>query len=262
MSKPRSGTKLSRRTLGRIVVDDEAAMKRVPHYAALKDVLQRDDYRFQVLPSAGGQGWDRALLLNLTYWHAAEGGDVLSSGRVPADVVAHAAWHHLAARALFPRRDPSAAALFLGESIASAFDAYAVGHLLQHAPHSAFLATQVPAMRDAALGAGMTAREFVALLARTAANPERAFGELRALLFDATTALYEAKTTSEAHAALARLDRRPFAPLLHHYELSNWVLYARAYATTAKANPRTFTIDAKLRTEARPVEWLAARWLA
>ena len=67
-----------------------------------------------------------------------------------ADVVAHAAWHYLAARALAPAagRSLSVDALFLGEAIASAFDVYLVGRLLGHAPRSTFLETQVPAMAE------------------------------------------------------------------------------------------------------------------
>ena len=43
---------------------------------------------------------DRALLINLTFWTADAGGDVLVDEHVEADVVAHAAWHHVVARAI------------------------------------------------------------------------------------------------------------------------------------------------------------------
>ena len=39
-----------------------------------------------------------------------------------------------------------------------------------------------------------------------------------------------ARTATAAQAALERLAGHRFAPLLHHYQLSNWILYARAYA--------------------------------
>src|SRR5260370_42368277 len=105
-------------------------------------MLRRSGYLFRIHPE-GPERWDRAHLLNLTFWNAA-GGDVLEGRRIAADVVTHAAWHHLAALALGPERGarPSMEALFLGESIASAFDISLVGRRLAQAPRSSFLETQ------------------------------------------------------------------------------------------------------------------------
>jgi hypothetical protein len=50
--------------------------------------------------------------------------------------------------------------------------------------------------------------------------------------------------------------------LLHHYQLSNWVLYARAYAAPDPAqSARVAELDQRLRGSADSVEWLAAHWL-
>ena len=148
------------RTLDELVIDDEPSFRHVGLYADLKAVLTRSRYGFRVLPTSHAGRWDRALFLNLTFW--GEGGtsaprergdgDILESEHIPADVVAHVAWHHLASRAFRPGAGerPSARALFMGEAIASAFDVYLVGRLLGHAPRSSFLETQVPAMADAA----------------------------------------------------------------------------------------------------------------
>src|SRR5262249_58588910 len=118
-------------------------------------------------------------------------GAVRGEDGVPADVVAHAAWHHLAAKALADSAGSSlsAEASYLGEAIASAFDVYLVGRLLGHAPNSSFLATQVPAMADSASAAGLSEDGFDALLQEIAEAPERAFEDLRQLIFDATTTL-------------------------------------------------------------------------
>ena len=56
-------------------------------------------------------------------------------------------------------------------------------------------------------------------------------------------------------------DEQRFAPLLHRYELSNWVLYARAYGD-ASADERARAIDTRLRKEKLPLEWLTAEWVA
>jgi hypothetical protein len=220
-------------------------------------------------PSAAGQSanWDRALLLNLTFWRPEDGGDLLVDETIPADVVAHVAWHHLASAALAPQPGdrPSVQALFMGEAIASAFDVYLVGRLLGHAPDSSFLETQVPAMKETAEAAGVAEDEFEALLRTVADGPERAFAELRALLFDATNAVYASRNAAEAWTALARLDGHRFAPLLHRYELSNWVLYARAYGAggdrETKVDAATRALDATLRQQSDPLEWLSAHWI-
>jgi hypothetical protein len=222
------------RSIDELEIEDEASFRHVGLYADLKEVLRRAKYRFRVLPPASAGRWDRALFLNLTYWAPTDGGDILVGDVIPADVVAHVAWHHLAARALAGEAGapPSAADLFLGESIASAFDVYLVGRLLGHSPESTFLADRVPALAESAEQAGLSADDFEVLLNGIADDPERAFEELRELLFDATTALVACASADDAVATLARFDGHRFGSLLHHYELSNWVLYARAYAKT------------------------------
>jgi hypothetical protein len=266
---------LQERTIDDLAIDDEASFRHVALYADLKEVLRRAAYRFRVLPESAYARWDRALLLNLTFWGgASSGGDVLMESRVPADVVAHAAWHHLAARALGVSAGgaSSADALFLGEAIASAFDVYLVGRLLA-SPHassgSSFLETQVPAMAEAAEAAGVGEDDFEILLADIARDPDRAFEDLRQLLYDATRALRSATDAGEAFAALARFDGHRFAPLLHRYELSNWVLYARAYAapgpplsaSSPAAPSPADAIDRTLRGQPSPLDWLATAWV-
>jgi hypothetical protein len=258
----RETARFLRRTLADLEIEDEASFRHVALYAELADVLRRGGYSFRVLPERDAGRWDRALLLNLTFWGASEGGDVLVDETVPADVVAHVAWHRLASDALpaGPSGKPSADALFLGEAIASAFDLYLVGRLLGHSPDSSFLATQVPAMADAALEAGLDEAAFDALLEDVAREPEAAFEDLRALLVDATSALFSCATAEDALVALDRLGGHRFAPLLHRYELSNWVLYARAYGDPAP-DERARAVDGALRDAEDSVAWLEESWL-
>jgi len=251
-----------RRTVDELTVGDERSFRHVALYADLKEVLRRARYPFRLMPGGSARP-DRALLLNLTFWAADSGGDVLVDERTEADVVAHVAWHHLAAHALAP--DPGAPlpveALLLGEAIASAFDVYLVGRLLGHAPQSTFLETQVPAMAAAASAAGLPEGDFEQRLGEIARDPDRAFADLRELLFDATTALFASRGCEEAYAALAVLDERPYSWLLHRYELSNWVLYARAYGGAPGADSRAHEVDGALRREKVPLDWLAHSWI-
>ncbi|MBC8133340.1 MAG: hypothetical protein H7X95_10205 [Deltaproteobacteria bacterium] len=251
-------------TLDELSIEDERSFRHVGLYGDLKDILRRAAYRFRVLPPSSADRWDRALLLNLTFWRPDDGGDVLVDKTIPADVVAHVAWHHLAAGVFAPApgRPPSVHALFMGEAIASAFDLYLVGRLLGHAPESSFLATQVPAMTETAEAAGMTEETFATLLQDITDAPERAFADLRELLFDASSALYASGDAEQAFLALARFDSHRFAALLHRYELSNWVLYARAYGgSDEEADNRARDVDKLLREQKDPLDWLAKNWM-
>jgi hypothetical protein len=251
------------RTVDELSIRDEQSFRHVSLYYDLKEVLRRSGYRFRVLPN-GRARWDRALLLNLTFWRG-HGGDVLESQRVAADVVMHAAWHHLAARVLATSATSklSTEALFLGESIASAFDIYLVGRLLHGRSRSSFLETQVPAMADAAKVAGLSKAAFQRLLREVAADPERAFADLRALLYDATMSLFRSRDADAALAVLVRFERHRFGALLHHYELSNWVLVAQAQEKRGRRpDRRAAAVDVALRRSETPVTWLTSRWVA
>ena len=257
-------------TVDELKIRDEASFRHVGLYASLKEVLRHSRYRFRVLPKGRSLRSDQALLLNLTYWSPEVGGDVLADGGTEADVVAHVAWHHLAAGVLArgagqgsrqARMYPEA--LLLGEAIASAFDVYLVGRLLGHASNSRFLRTQVPAMAETAREAGATKSQFKRLLEDLVADPDRAFEQMRSLLCDAGAALFACRDAEEAYGALTKLQGRPLGVLLHRYELSNWVLYARAYASeTLGPDARVREVDRALRGDGVvAIDWLTKHWV-
>jgi hypothetical protein len=254
-------------TLDELTIDDRAPLTGVAIYQRLETFLRGSGHRF-LIPEVGQQAsWDRALFLNLTYWSVEAGADVLCDDHIPADVVAHVAWHELAtrqiARAAGGPRPPSSAGLFFAESIASAFDLYLVGRLLPRAPESDFLATQVPLMAECAENAGLPEAGFAALLEEVTRAPERAFEDLRALLFDAAGALVACETAAAANGALEQLGGHRFAPLLHHYQLSNWILYARAYADRSSEPDQVVRgLDRTLREAPVSLDWLEQSWLA
>jgi len=258
--------RLERVRLDKLRIEDEKSYRHIGLYEALKRALLRDKVLFWVPRAGGGKArWDRVLFLNLTFWAPGEPGDVLEKKSIPADVLMHAAWHHVTRRAVATGGDASATsydALFLGEAIASAFDMYLVGRLLGHAPEAAFLETQVPAMADAAEQAGMSADDFEAMLDEVAKDPDRAFEDLRQLLFDACMSLVHQQSVGDAAEAIAAFDGHRFGPLLHHYELSTWILYARAYGKAAETrDPHVQRIDAALRQAPVALDWLEQHWL-
>jgi hypothetical protein len=255
-------------TIDDLLIEDERSLSTIGIYPRLKRVLREAGHRFYV-PSGGDNfSWDRTVFLNLTYWGGPESGDVLGERSLPADVVAHIAWHHLAASAVLRDGDaadarPTPRALLFGESIASAYDLFLLGHLIERAPQSDFVVSQTPIIAEVAEGAGVSSHEFERLLEGISRAPAQAFEDLRALLLDAATALLAAPSAPAAQMVLEGFAQHRFACLLHHYQLSNWILYGRAYgAANPEVDARVAALDATLR-QASPssLAWLEANWL-
>lgn len=251
--------------LDALTIEDDQAFLEMPLYAALKRALAGAKHSFLIPVDGAELSWDRAVFLNLTFWSADAGAEVLCNDHIPADVLAHAAWHHVVGHQLglaAPGGAPTAEALFFAESIASAFDLYLVGRLLHAAPDTDFITTQVPIMRDVATDAGLSDDDFASLLEGVCAAPEQAFEELRALLFQATSALWACRGVAEAANVLEQHTKHRFGPLLHHFQLSNWILYARAYARAAPAQTQAVRqFDELLRGAKDGLAWLEEHWL-
>lgn len=261
MESPQRTRSLRHLGVEQMDIEDEAEFRKIALYGKLKRALQRDGYQFAIMPTATAR-WDHALLLNLSYWQARGGGDVMVDDVLPADVLCHVAWHHLAGAALAESDLPlSAEALALGESIASAFDLYLVGRLAHAAPDCGFIATQVPAMLDAADAAGCADAAFAVLLQGVCDDPEGSFESLRQLLYDALLGLLAAPDADAGLGVLVATDRHRFGPLLHHYELSNWLQHARAAPHNASAQ-RARDVDVALRAAPVSLDWLQDRWLS
>lgn len=255
-------------TLDELTILDEADFAHVAEYAKLKRALRSSSHRFRVPADGTHVSWDRALFLNLTFWNAKETTDVLCETHVPADTVAHVAWHCIAGphlERLAPNgvhAAPTAAALLFAESIASAFDLYLVGRLLRNVPEADFIESQVSIMGEAASEAGLSDADFAALLEGVVEEPERAFEDLRTLLFDASRALSACASVDEAELVFERFQEHRFESLLHHYALSTWVLYSRAHGGSSPAEERTvLEIDATLRAAPVSLEWLMKHWV-
>jgi hypothetical protein len=264
-------------TLDELTIEDEHAFAQVDLYGRLKQALRRSGHRFLVPATRGELSWDRALFLNLTYWggfagsdgqdSGAGGTDVLCDDHITADEVGHVAWHHvvgreLARQAVDPAGPPSAEALFFSESIASAFDLYLCGRLLHQAPDSDFITTQVPLIAERAENAGLSRPAFARLLEEIGRDPERAFEDLRALLLDVAIALLGCRGPVEAQRALEPFVGHRFEPLLHHFEISNWILFARAYGARATGPDAVVRqLDTRLRQAPTALGWLAEHWI-
>jgi hypothetical protein len=257
-------------SLDELTIEDETSFQQVAIYGRLKEALRRAGHRFRVAGLGENSSWDRVVFLNLTFWSSSDESSVLCDERIAPDVIAHTALHHIVDRELArvsAAGAPSPAALLFAEAIASAFDLYLVGRLVRLAPDSDFVTSQVPIMAEAAEQAGLDEAGFARLIDGVAAAPERAFEDLRELLVDAGTALLACAGAEEAHLALERFAGHRFAPLIHHYQLSNWILYTRAYARTVTRDPLSDddgvrTLDAAMRASPDSLAWLETHWLS
>lgn len=251
---------LHRARLSELTIRDERTFRHIALYERLKQRLLDDGYTFRVAAEPGGaEDWARALFLNLTYWKGDGGDDVLAEWALDADVVAHAAWHHAVGALLAQDGPPSADALLFGEAVASAFDLYLLGRTFGRTRSSTFLDSAVPALIEAAMNAGLDEQAADALIQGVVDDPDAAFESLRALLFDVTTALVGCRDVDAAAAVLASVREHPFEPILHHYELSNWVLYAQAHSSSVAPDARVRALDAAMRAAPASVDWLAGR---
>jgi hypothetical protein len=256
-------------SLDDLTIDDETSFKHVAIYHRLKEALRKSEHRFKVAGVGENASWDRVLFLNLTFWSNSDEASVLCDDHIAPDVIAHTALHHVVGREVARVSAPGApspAALLFSEAIASAFDLYLVGRLLPNAPQSEFVTSQVPIMAEAAEQAGLDEAGFARLLEGVSAAPERAFEDMRALLVDAGTALLGCTDAEAAHAVLERFAGHRFAPLLHHFQLSNWILYTRAYARTAPRDPKgnddaVHALDRALRDSPDSLAWIESKWL-
>ena len=89
-------------SLDDLVILDEDSFSHVALYGLLARLLRQSGHRFLVPTTDEVASWDRAVFLNLTYWNADQGADILCERQISADVVAHVAWHHVVHRKLRP----------------------------------------------------------------------------------------------------------------------------------------------------------------
>jgi hypothetical protein len=86
---------------------------------------------------------------------------------------------------------------------------------------------------------------------------------MRQLLLDAATGLLSCTDGAAADSLLEGFAGHRFESLLHHYQLSNWILYARAHAAPPSASDAAIAdLDATLRAAPIALDWLADHWLA
>jgi hypothetical protein len=249
------------RHLDELDVHEQPALRKVPYYEELKEVLRQGRVPFRLFPEASRARADHALLLNVVFWDAGAVDDIIERPLVGAYSIPHIAWHYLTARALAPAPGRlSAGGWVLGESIASAFDLFLLGHLLREDPGAPTARVIVDRLHAAVLRAGGSDDQMRSLAGGARDDPEAAFADLRELLFVGTQALLECERSDDAFAVLRQIDAQPLGCLFHAYRVADWVLQVKA-SGAKRDDEAVDRLDAELRAQRAPVAWLIDRWL-
>ena len=159
-----------------LTIVDEQSFETLALYRALRTRMDEAEPVFLITDPNGDEG-ERARLLNLGFWDPSSFMEVLTEPVITADQLAHNALHHCGYGALGDAAR-SLEGLLLVESIASAMDIYWLGRLLAEAPYAEFLESQVPAISEAASGAGASSGSSL-IYCNWLENPPKAFGDLR-----------------------------------------------------------------------------------
>ena len=241
-----------------LTIVDEQSFETLALYRALRTRMDEADPVFLITDPNGDEG-ERARLLNLGFWDPSSFMEVLTEPVITADQLAHNALHHCGYGALGDAAR-SLEGLLLVESIASAMDIYWLGRLLAEAPYAEFLESQVPAISEAASGAGASSEEFADLLQLAAENPPKAFGDLRSVLFDTALGLTRAVDVHEADRVLREQSTHQWSVLTHHYAITNWILFARINGSHTSDTKSVLDLDQRLRGVKNPVTELQSIW--
>jgi len=206
---------LSRLPVYEADADKRACISLLPQARA---ILAANRTRAVIVPRAG-----LARLLNLVHWDVATHLEYLDERAVYADQLCHFAAHQLI-DALLGSRDPYA--LLFAEAFASALDFYLLGKLIQAGEETGFLIETIESFTTYyELYDSEDQLELV--LTRTGEAPFTLMAEVADYLFQCAILLMSKADPGEIMQALGWLAEGPLYPLVHHYNVSNWVLAIR-----------------------------------
>lgn len=195
----------------------DAGVDLLVHSLALLDKRQ---VKLRVIP----QGRGTARLLNLLQWELQAAIEYVDGDGPLADQVIHAAMHHFS-DALFGSDTPEE--MLFGECIASAVDFYLLGKLIQAGIENDFLFDTIESL-ESYYEQYSESTHLVKILQDVAEHPFKTFMNISEKLFDWVAPLLHAKTPESVEENLLAAQDSPYWPLIHHYNVGNWVLTLRA----------------------------------
>lgn len=212
---------------------NKVSLKDVPIYE--QDVFQRagieildcclklllaKDLKMVLLPEGRGVG----RLLNLLQWDVGEALEYVDGDGPLADQVIHYGMHHLVDDLI---GHDGAEKMLLAETIASAADFYLLGQLIRSGEECDFLLDMVESL-------GSYYEQYSnedcleALFERCAADPFATFAQVVLFLYETVEPLLYLEDPQAVTRGLLAVQDNELYPVLHHYNIGNWVLTLRA----------------------------------
>ena len=180
----------------------------------------------------GGIGLAR--LVNLVHWEVANQVEYLDEECVAADQLVHIAAHQVVAEILGSHHPH---ALLQAETFASALDLYLLGKLILAGEETDFLIETIESYASYCDLYGQGPAQLESLLRRIQTSPFVSLVEAATYLFQCTETLLENNDIGQATQRLGQLARDPLYPLVHHYNIANWVLALKARQPEHKDPP-------------------------
>ena len=175
------------------------------------------NHRFIVTPGKG-----LARLADLLNWRAGALCEHIDRRGVSADQVIHFAIHHVLDQNL---EENHPGAVLLAECLASASDLYLLGKLSQAGEETAFLSDTIESMCSYYEMYAAEPDHLEQFFAAFLENPFETMVETACFLFHFGAAFLKSEPDL---AVLTRFSENARYPLVHHYNLTNWILTIRA----------------------------------
>lgn len=205
-------------TLQELEIFEQDAFKRADIKLLDLSLHLLKDHRMAVIPHSTGL----ARLVNLLHWDASENLEYLDGEGVLADQIIHFAVHHVMNR--FNQCNTAKGMLF-AECMASAADVYLVGKLSQAGEETDFLQDTLESFSTYYEMYAVDETHLELMLSTILEQPFKAMMDLANYLFQFGSALLGAQPDLEK---LIQLQEHFSYPLVHHYNISNWILTIRS----------------------------------
>ena len=180
-------------------------------------LLVLKDHRFIHLPGKG-----LSKMVDLLNWRAGARCEHIESRGIFADQAVHFAIHHVLEGVLGGRQPQT---VLLAECVASASDMYLLGKLSEAGEETGFLSETIESYCSYYEMYAAEAEQLEHLLSAFLDDPFKTMAETAIFLFSFGTALLGPNWN---RAVLTEMTANPYYPLVHHYNLTNWILSIRA----------------------------------
>ena len=165
-----------------------------------------------------------ARIANLLLWEAGKGQEFIDGHGIYADQLIHSAIHQLLEHVLGSKHPLN---MLFAECLASASDIYLLGKLSQAGQETDFLHDTLESYGSYYELYAHQDEDFVTTLNAIRRKPFETMIALADYLFEFCEPLLYPQTVRDSTLPLVMAERCHFYPLVHHYNISNWILTIR-----------------------------------